>query len=48
MTWSQISSGSHSRQMPWGENIEESRIRSKNVSMLHPVADTSKMAKTND
>ena len=28
-TWSQISSGSHNRQMPCGENIEESRIRSK-------------------
>src|ERR1700737_502804 len=35
-TWSQISSGSHSRQMPWGENIDESRIRSKNVDMIQP------------
>src|SRR5258708_33506777 len=35
-TWSQINSGSHSKQMPWGEKIEESRRRSKKAHMIPP------------
>src|ERR1700724_1340516 len=34
VTWSQISSGSHSRQIPCGENIDESSIRSKKAHMM--------------
>ena len=34
-TCSQISSGSHSRQMPWGENIDESNRRSRAAHMSY-------------
>src|SRR5712691_1188856 len=44
VTWSQISSGSHSRQIPCGENIDESSSRSKKAHM--PLVPKSKLMLT--